>query len=168
MQEILKKDILYPEDIKILYNEFGLGYEQIAIQLFTIKKSVEHLAYGQYKKLVKKPCKNCNQHFFASPYSRTNYCSRTPCKPLLEKDSKNKRAGKRKSSKKDEGRIREYCSTSLMLIAGDILKGYSVTWMAKEYDRDLDDLTKYIEKVTADGSLAKMQKQLTRMRNARN
>lgn len=165
MDEILKKDTLYPEDIKILYNEYGLSYEQIAVLLFTTKKIVEHLAYRQYKKLVKKPCKNCNQHFFTSPYSRTDYCSRTPCEPLLYKDSKNKRAGKSRSSKKDEGRIREYSSDSLYLIAGDIMGGCSLQWMAKEYDRDIDDLTKYIDRVTADGSLAKMQRQLNRMRS---
>ena len=52
-----------------------------------------------------------------------------------------------------------------MMIADDILKGYSVTWMAKEYDRDIDDLTKYIDKVTADGSLERMQKKITWLRS---
>ena len=165
MQEILKKDILYPEDIKILYNEYVLSYEQIAALIFTIKKSVEHLAYGQYKKLVRKSCKNCSQHFFASPYSRTLYCTRSSCKTLQEMNQKTNQARKKKSKKSEETMIREYCSTSLMLIADDILEGRTVTWMAKEYDRDIDDLTKYIDRVTADGSLAKMQRQLNRMRS---
>lgn len=165
MDEILKRDILYPEDIKILYNEYGLSYEQIAALLFTIKKSVEHLCYGQYKQLTKKICKNCGQHFYASPYSRVYYCTRSSCKTFHEMNQKTNQARKKKSKKSEETMIREYCSTSLMLIADDIMKGRSIQWMAKLYDRDIDDLTKYIEKVTADGSLAKMQKQLTRMRN---
>lgn len=158
----MKKE-LSNKDIREMRNEQGFEYWQIAALLFTTTAVVKKVYYGHYKKLIVKNCSECGQHFYGTPYSKITICTRSTCKQKLY-DKKQEKIPTRTSDMRKMGKIREYSSTSLLLIADDLMKGRSIQWMAQMYDRDEADLEAYIEKVKADGTLEKMQKYLKRMR----
>lgn len=158
----MKKE-LSNKDIREMRNEQGFEYWQIAALLFTTTAVVKKVYYGHYKKLIVKNCSECGQHFYGTPYSKITICTRSTCKQKLY-DKKQEKIPTRTSDLRKMGKIREYSSTSLLLIADDLMHDRSIHWIAQMYDRDEADLEAYIEKVKADGTLEKMQKYLKRMR----
>ena len=152
------------KDIREMRNEQGFEYWQIAALLFTTTAVVKKVYYGHYKKLIVKNCSECGQHFYGTPYSKITICTRSTCKQKLY-DKKQEKIPTRTSDMRKMGKIREYSSTSLLLIADDLMHDRSIHWIAQMYDRDEADLEAYIEKVKADGTLEKMQKCLKRMRD---
>lgn len=159
----MKKE-LSNKDIREMRNEQGFEYWQIAALLFTTTAVVKKVYYGHYKKLIVKNCSECGQHFYGTPYSKITICTRSTCKQKLY-DKKQEKIPTRTSDMRKMGKIREYSSTSLLLIADDLMHDRSIHWIAQMYDRDEADLEAYIEKVKADGTLEKMQKFLKRMRD---
>lgn len=159
----MKKE-LSNKDIREMRNEQGFEYWQIAALLFTTTAVVKKVYYGHYKKLIVKNCSECGQHFYGTPYSKITICTRSTCKQKLY-DKKQEKIPTRTSDMRKMGKIREYSSTSLLLIADDLMHDRSIHWIAQMYDRDEADLEAYIEKVKADGTLEKMQKCLKRMRD---
>ena len=159
----MKKE-LSNKDIREMRNEQGFEYWQIAALLFTTTAVVKKVYYGHYKKLIVKNCSECGQHFYGTPYSKITICTRSTCKQKLY-DKKQEKIPTRTSDMREMGKIREHSSTSLLLIADDLMHNRSIHWIAQMYDRDEADLEAYIEKVKADGTLEKMQKSLKRMRD---
>jgi len=156
------KDTYTAEDLREWVGELGLTIPQVAALLYTTENIAKKLYYRYYQKLIKKTCSQCGQYFYGTPRSRITICTRSKCKPILfERQDKltPNRIAKRKASK-----IREYTDTSLMLIATDLAEGRSLEWIAKMYNRDMEDLKAYVEQIKADGRLVAMQKHVKRMR----
>lgn len=107
-------------------------------------------------KLKEKTCMFCGKQFKGAHNRLT--CGSDECKKLLDKQ-RNKKPG---------ARIRPYTKTSVLLISRDLKEGLSVEEMARIYDRDVEDLRQFVEKIRKAGIVDYVNYKLDKYHRARN
>lgn len=90
-------------------------------------------------KLKEKTCMFCGKQFKGASNRLT--CGSEECKRLLQK----------KRDKKPGAKIRPYTKTSVIMISRDLKEGLSIEEMARIYDRDVEDLRRFVEKIKKAG-----------------
>lgn len=111
--------------------------------------------YIMSNKLKEKTCKFCGKKFTGASNRLT--CGSEECKRLLDKQ-RNKKPGTR---------IRPYTKTSVIMISRDLKEGLSIEEMARIYDRDVEDLRRFVEKIKKAGIVDYINKKLDKYHQAR-
>ena len=108
-------------------------------------------------------CIICNKEYTPkSTLQKT--CGSEWCKAensrIRSRDNKRKKRKERGASRISPLKIRPYTHDDTMCIVISLLEGQKPKEMAKVYNRDVEDLRKYIAKIRRDGTFAKHEKAL--------
>ena len=102
-----------------------------------------------------KICSICGREFYGSRKRVT--CGSEECKLVLQK----------RRDQSTSQRIRPYTKTSVILISKDLQEGMTVEEIAKLYDRDVEDVRQFVEKIKQKGIVDYVNKRLDKYQRMR-